>query len=261
MHQLLVLFGGKELEEIMCAKSAEKIYKYHVVNLRSIEIALKHIAISGRKAISTKNEKAEESFVRLYAFLLGAWAETRLKKLLYERNGFDDIERDKICNERTQLDQWLKAVEVAFRKHFGIPHAPLSNKTLSFTFFTRYEELKNILNQDLRSIIEIRNKLAHGQWIYPFNSEGNDIDEEKFRRLKEENILHLQFKKELMVQVAQIIHDLVVSLPTFDRDFDIHYKQIIQTRNNLKNRSYLKYRNLMIEKYQRGIEKRRRLRA
>ncbi len=122
-------------------------------------------------------------FVRLYALLLGAWAETILKKLLYEKNGFDNIARNKICSEHTQLDKWLKAVEIAFRQHFAISHAPLSKLTLPFSFFSRYEELKDILDKDLRSIIEIRNKLAHGQWIYPFNSEGNDIEEEKYRKV------------------------------------------------------------------------------
>jgi len=245
----------------MCAKSAEKIYKYHVANLRSIEIALKNTSLSARKAISEENIKATESFVRLYAFLLGAWAETRLKKILYEKRGFNSEERERILGEKTLLQQWLKSIELAYRKHYKIAHVPLTEKTIPFTAFARFKELNDILEHDLRSIIEIRNKLAHGQWIYPFNNVGTDIEEDKYLKLKVQNILHLQFKKKLISELSQLIHDLVISLATFDRDFDSNYKQIIHTRNNLRHRSYSKYKKLLIDKRQRGIEKRRKLKA
>ena len=241
----------------MSTKSAEQIYEYHVANLRSIEIALKNTASSARKSISEENVKATESFVRLCSFLLGARAETRLKKLLYEKNGFNSNEREIILRESTQLQQWLKTIEIAYRRHYKISSSPLDKETLPFTAFARFSELNDIIEQDLRSIIEIRNKLAHGQWIYPFNNDGNDVIQDKFLKLKDENILHLQFKKKLISELSQLIHDLVISLVTFERDFDFHYKQIVNTRNNLRNRSYIKYKNTLIEKRKKGIKNRR----
>ncbi len=49
----------------------------------------------------------------------------------------------------------------------------------------------------LRILIEIRNKLAHGQWIYPFNNEGNTVDPDKFKLIDKENLQSLQFKYSL----------------------------------------------------------------
>ena len=126
--------------------AGSKLYKYHVSNLRSIDIAIKNTAISSRRAIAEKNHKSTDSFVRLYAFLLGAWAETRLKKLLFEPTGFQETERQLILSQTTQLDKWQKAVEVAFRKQYDVPSAPFTEHTLPFTAFARYSVISGILN-------------------------------------------------------------------------------------------------------------------
>lgn len=235
----------------------KKLYRFHVTNIHSIEIALNHSALSARAAISEENQPATKSFVSLYALLLGAWAENRLRKLLYESNGLLAAEREVITAQSTQIDQWLKVIEVAFRRHYDVPSAPLSNQNLPFTASARYEVLKQILEQDLRNVIEIRNKLAHGQWVYPLNSEGTDIEQGKYQQLNKENLPSLQYKKSLLTSLADIVHDLVVSLPTFERDFDQNYRKITSTRNNLNNRSYEKYAAQLVAKRKRGIQRRK----
>lgn len=234
-----------------------KIYQFHVANLRSIKIALNNTALSARQAIAEENQRAIASFVRLYALLMGAWAETRLKKLLYERNGFTEDERTRVLTQTSQLEQWQKLVEVAFRKHYGIPHAELTSANLPFTAHARYASLVNILDNNLRVVIEVRNKLAHGQWIYPLNNEGNDVETNKYTLLNKENLPSLQYKESLITGLADIVHDLVVSLPTFERDFDANYSKITNTKNNLTNRKYGKYVATLIDKRKRGIAKRK----
>jgi len=237
--------------------SDSTLYKYHVDNLRSIEIAIKNTAISARKAISEENTQAINCFVRLYALLLGSWAEIRLKKLLFEQNGFTVKQRNLILSQPTQVEKWLKAAEVVFREKYSVPSANLTDSTLPFTAHARYSSLNNILKKDLRLVIEIRNKLAHGQWIYPLNNRGDNVDQEKYRQLNNENLPSLQYKLSLISSLADIVHDLIVSLPTFERDFDKHYRQISTTKVNLNNRKYEKYSAMLVKKRQRGIERRK----
>jgi hypothetical protein len=234
-----------------------KLYKYHVANLRSLEIALKKSAISARTAISETDKPAVESFTRLFAFLLGAWAETRLHKLINENSAFSDENKTKIYSQGSQLEQWLKTVEISFREYYQVPRADLNHTTLPHTAFHRFNTIYSIINDDLKSVIEVRNRLAHGQWIYPLNSDCTDVEQEKYTLINNENLLSLQFKKSLITTVADVIHDLVVSQPTFERDFDMHYKSIISTKTNLANRDYNKYIVGLIAKRNRGIEKRR----
>jgi hypothetical protein len=236
------------------AATDKKLYRFHVTNIHSIEIALNHSALAARSAIAENNKPAIKSFVSLNALLLGAWAENRLRKLLYENNGLSAAERELVTGQPTQLDQWLKVIEVAFRKHYNIPNAPLNDSNLPFSANARYSVLKEILERDLRSVIEIRNKLAHGQWVYPLNSDGTDIEDGKYQQLKNENLPSLQYKKSLLTSLADIVHDLVVSLPTFERDFDRNYKKITNTRSNLNNRSYEKYAAQLVAKRTRGIQ-------
>ena len=161
----------------------KKLYKFHVKNICSIEIALNNSALAARSAIAEQNEPAIKSFVSLNSFLLGAWAENRLRKLLFEDSGLSDSERCTVISQSSQLEKWEKLIEVSFRKHYNVPTAELNESTLPFTATARYKVLKEILDQDLRSIIEIRNKLAHGQWVYPLNSDETDIEQGKYQAL------------------------------------------------------------------------------
>ncbi len=181
-----------------------------------------------------------------------------MRKLIYEPKGFDDLERDTIRAENTQLKQWQKAVDVAFRRQYKIPKAPITANVLPHSAHSRYVALSDMLASDLSSIIELRNKLAHGQWVYPLNSDGNDVAQEQMDALRVENLLSLQFKKRLLESLSAIIHDLVVSKPTFERDFDDRFRIIVETRRNLQNRDYAIWAERMRQKYQRGKAKRSR---
>jgi hypothetical protein len=236
-------------------KSPDKLYRFHVTNLNTVNTAIRRVGLTLREAISKEEKETIHAFVRLYAFLLGAWIECRLKKLLFEQNGFDENERALVLANNTQLDQWKYTIDLGFRKHYSIPRAKLSTNNLSHSAFARYQTLLTLLNEELRPLVEVRNKLAHGQWAYPLNNQGDDIAQEQMNTLRTENILSLQFKKTLVSHLAAAIHDLVVSRPTFERDFDKHFRNIEETRRNLKKRNYATYAQQMRDKYLRGKRK------
>lgn len=233
-------------------RTPEKLYEFHVKNLRAIDNAIECVSRPFRIAISQGEEDTIFTFVRLYAFLVGAWAECRLRKLIYEPRSFTEHERNIIRSKDAQLDKWLAAVELAFRSQYGVHRAELSEDTLSHATYSRFTTLQSMLDQDLRSIIGLRNKLAHGQWAYPLNSDENDIAQEQMDALRTENLLSLQFKRSLISYLSDAIHDLIVSRPTFERDFDEHYRAIVNTRRNLRTRDYTKYVSQLQDKYERG---------
>jgi hypothetical protein len=230
-------------------KNQSKIYKYHVNNLKEIELGINHIKRLIRAEIASKDpQNSVKSLLRLYAFLIGAWAETRLKKLINEKNGFNDLERNNIESKSTQLEQWKFTVDLAFRKHYSITKAELNQKTLGVTSNARLEALHSTLSNELKIIIEIRNKLAHGQWIYPFTSDGKKIDEEKFKLINLEDFQSLDYKYDLIRHLANTIHDLIVSIKTFERDFDSNFNRLEQTRTRLNTQNYEDYKALLIAK-------------
>lgn len=236
-------------------KADIELYKYHVENLKQLESAIKAISQPYRKAISSQNQKQVTTFTSMYSLLLGSWAEVRLLKMLFEENGFGVDDRKRVLSRDTQIDKWKCAVTVAFSKHYKAKK--ISVRQIGHTAFRRYSTINEIIEQDLRPIIEIRNRLAHGQWFYLLNAELNDIAQSQMTAMRKENLFSLQFKKTILSWISALVNDLIVSIPTFERDFDRNYQQLLGTKQNLLNRSYDSYKAQLIAKHQRGLKKRR----
>lgn len=236
---------------IPAVRSPSKLYSHHVANLRELELAINHTARLARSAIASRDpQRSLRSLLRLYSFLVGAWAECRLRKLLHEEFGFSEAERNEALQGDTQLAHWQSTVDIAFRKHHKVSKAPLDSRVLGVSHAARRTALHDVLASDLRIIIEIRNKLAHGQWVYPFNNVGTLVEAEKYRLINQENLLSLQLKFALLGHLADAIHDLVVSPATFERDFDNHFKKLEQVKTNLKVKDYAKYERSLVQSRQ-----------
>ncbi|MGD1156377.1 MAG: hypothetical protein ABSA41_11155 [Terriglobia bacterium] len=232
-------------------KSPDKLYRFHVENLRAVQVGLDKVLAAGRRSIALRQASAVPTYLRLYAFMVGAWAECRLLKLLYEPAAFSDAERQTIRDE-TALVRWVKVVETAFRRHYLIPAATLQPPALPKTAHVRLQVLTSVIQDDLRWIITLRNKLAHGQWAYPLTDDLEDIAQEQMDALRTENLLSLKQKASLIEWLCASIHDLVVSLPTFNRDFDRHFARIEQTRRNLATKDYARWVSQIKTKHDRG---------
>lgn len=232
---------------IQMTRNPSKLYTQHVANLRELELAIGHSERMAKSAIASNDpQNSLRSLLRLYSFLIGAWAETRLRKLLHEEFGFDAAERTLIESESTQLAEWQKCIEVAYRKHFRITRAELDQNSLGVAENARFRALNDSLENELRIIIEIRNKLAHGQWVYPFTNDGTKVEADKYRLINQENPQSLKFKFSLVGHLADLVHDLVVSPITFQRDFEGHFRKLLQVRTNIQRKNYEDYKNSLI---------------
>jgi len=249
----MVHFGGLDLN-VTNMKNPSKLYGYHVKNLRELETAINNVSRLARSAIASNDpSKSLQSLVRLYALLIGCWAETRLKKLLYERSAFSQNERKDILLDKPQIEQWKRLVDKAIRKHHCVAeNTKITKISIGVASFARYEILHEVLDKELAIVIQIRNKLAHGQWIYPLNIGETGVNADFYQKINNENFLTLQFKFALVKHLAELIHDLVVSPKTFQRDFDPHYRKLEQARINLQRRKYEKYKNNLIASRQRS---------
>jgi hypothetical protein len=235
-------------------KSLEKLYQFHADNLRAVRAGLDDVLASARSAIARKRTSSVSTHLRLYAFLLGAWAEARLVKLVHEPSVFNSDERKAVLAKKA-LPRWHAVLEAAYRRHYNIPRATLGPPALTVTASARLQKLQEVLDDDLGSVITLRNRLAHGQWVYPLNEALDDVAEPQMKQLKQENLLTLKFKAAMIDSLCGCIHDIVVSKPTFERDFDGHFRHIEQLRIDLKRRSYTKWENSIVAKYEQGRAK------
>ena len=243
--------GWVSTEQGVALKTPDKLYRYHVANLRAIQRGLDDCLASGRQAVAMGDKFATTTHTRLYMLLLGVWAEGRLLKLLYEPNAFSDADRGAVRDEKA-LQRWHAIVEHAFRRHYKIPRQALQPPALPSTAHLRLTAIKSTLEDDLKPIVTLRNKLAHGQWEYPLNDVLDDVAQAQMDALRRENLLTLLQKRSLLEALCAAIHDLATSPMTFDRDWDKHFRQVAQTRANVARKSYATWCLQIQERYRRG---------
>ena len=231
-------------------RSQSDLYRFHCENLRRVSTGVDRIASASRRAIATSDSTTLESLIRLYALLVGTWAECRLKKLLYEPSA----DRAVIRGVMPQYDKWCMTVELAFRKHYDVKRAALNSSSLPFTAAARYAESLDLLKTELRPLIELRNSFAHGQWAYFLTNDEEEVNTDRMSAFKKENLLTLQYKRDLLTHLADLVNDLVVS-KAFDRDFDFHHKLIAHARDRLAKQEYSAYEVRLRDRYSRGRRK------
>lgn len=213
---------------------------------------MKQVARQLRLAVAHNDPSAENSLLKVYILLVAAKAECRLSKLLHQPHAFTATEIAKITTHTSHLNKWTSMVELCFRKRHNVPKATLSNHTLPHDSFTRYQSILEVLNNRLSIIIESRNKLAHGQWHYPINNKGTSVSYDIKSRIDKENPLSIQLKDKLVSALLDSLHDLAVSPPTFDRDFNKHYLRIQQLEIQLDKKPYNNWRSMLIARHNIG---------
>jgi hypothetical protein len=236
--------------------NTDQRYKAHVHNLRAVDSGCTHIFRELKRCIATRQTVATNVLLKTFVLLIGAWSEVRLLKLLHEPHGFLDPERDKILGGSSKIDQWKLCVELGFRRRYGVRSAVISRTSFPLTAYLRYQELNTLLEHDLRPIIEIRNKLAHGQWERALNNDLTDVSQAMMALLNTENALSANFKKNIVEALSRLVNDLVVGGNAFDRDFDVHYRTLEQARTNLRTRSYQSWCSSLQSKFERGTVRR-----
>lgn len=237
------------------ALTPTQLYRVHVENLRAVRIGLDRIERELRSAISRRDTESSSALLKILLLLMGSWAECRLRKLIYEQNGFDEDHRSYIEGGRSQLEKWNRAVEMGFRLRYGFPRANLNN-SLRVTPRLHFRTLNDTIDSDLKPIIEIRNTLAHGQWAKPLNSRHTNLSPTMIAAIRRENALSARFKLTMIECLALAVHDLIAGNHAFERDFDYHYMRLENARTSLQTRNYEDWRQSMIAKFDSGRVKR-----
>lgn len=235
-------------------------YKQHCENLQSLEQATKTVQRTLREYTSIEEEKNAYVYTKILSYLVNSWIEVRLMKLVYECGAFDDSEKSKIIKGGNLEKKWKTALDIAFCKAFSVnqPKNIKTQTTVPFSAKSQYDALLDIIKVDLLESSSIRNRIAHGQWLHAFTNDMMRINGTLTSKLRKENILMIQCRLAMFKSLAQIIHDLAVSKPTFQRDFDTNYKRIEEQRRNFRNIDYDSYKKNMIHKKEIGLERKRR---
>lgn len=231
-------------------------YERHCENLRMIERAITSVQRTLRDYVRKDETKNIYIYTKILSHLINSWAEVRILKIVFEKHAYTNSEKNRILGAGNVKDRWVTALGIAFSKAYKIPEKNIDDISVPFTQRICYKMLLRLLNEDLLDSNQLRNRIAHGQWVYAFSEDLTGFQDDLTGRLRQENIVQLQLKYKMFVSLAQIIHDLAVSRPAFERDFNGHYRKIEGQKINFHNRNFEDYKTMMVAKRQRFLQRR-----
>ena len=168
--------------------------------------------------------------------MVGILAEAHLRKIVSDPDGFNAKERRLLSQEGSQLDRWLRAVELAFRRHYAVPiHLEITTSTTTVSVPGQHANLNSLLRNDLGDVIQDRNKLAHGQWEWLLNNKETAFTGNAPFPL---NYLAAYRRSVVIKNLASLIHELVVSEPTFQRNYMSFYQTITTMQAKINGPDY-----------------------
>ncbi|MDG4666059.1 hypothetical protein [Mycobacterium sp. 236(2023)] len=198
-------------------------FEKHADNLAEIRKFRIQIERLHKSAIRRNAAPEISALSRTQYLTIGIEAEAILRKIVADPTGFNDVEREVIWSVRSKVDQWLQVLDLAFRRHYQILlHRPLDS-ALAAIPLTRYEELHAVVDDDLRPIVEQRNKIAHGQWVWQLKSRKENEFISGGPQSSTPDYLTLSLYSKMLDEIASLVLDLVVSRPTFEREFNSGY--------------------------------------
>jgi len=217
------------------------MYEAASQNYREVEKALTQLERSITSALRRNDESSVEALARLQLLLTSVKAEARLTKIAYTPKGFALSERAAVLAEKGSLERWKMAVDTAFRRHYRVPAASSLSSTLDHDTLAKHSTIHSLMANELKLAISLRNKLAHGQWIFPFNTALSAVEPSIMGALNAETTLTIRFRDRLLTQLGNIVVDLVVSAPSFEARFNEYFVHIRRYKRLLADEDYTRW--------------------
>lgn len=235
-------------------KTKEQLFNAHQKNLRAIEKAIKHVELAIKNHIRLEQSSQVKSFTRVLSLLVSMWADVNLQKIVHSPNAFSQVEIDYILDKSKLTDKWLTTLDIGFQHAYNLKE--VTEEKLKHTPRSRYISLRKLINEELASSLEERNRLAHGQWERAFTSDLKDFSSDLTKRIINDNVLEIRYRHTLLKILAKIVLDLAVSPSTFERDFDDNYYKLERKRDKNNLLDYKTYNQTLKNKARRGNIKR-----
>lgn len=190
---------------------SEEIFEACCKNVKALKSERKMLISSFNDALRKNSIKDIELFTKIYAFLYSAYAEVSFQKLINIPNGFEQSVINEIQRQRNLEEKWTKCVNMAL--------VHICECTEKGAFANKSQSLNRILNKYIIGPSQIRNKIAHGQWIECLNNDCSGLNCEFTNEIRRLDFVKLDRLFTIYDMFQQCIIDLILSPRTHYRDF------------------------------------------
>lgn len=237
----------------------DELCEAHAKNRAKLGQAITHLGIVLNTAIRNEAKEQEYALIRVISILWMAWLESSFSCILHSKNVLTDNQVSHIKALPSEAQKWQGLCEFLFRlQYLGGKQKKLTRVNLGVSAHTRFTLMNEVLNEYIAPFIELRNKLAHGQWHIALTNDGTDKNPEMTStvwKLSKRELLLIKSISEAFVRLHSM---LIVGKRQFEADFDKVFGRIdlaaeeIDTRYavaiNTLRRSVAKKKNAPIAK-------------
>lgn len=181
----------------------KNIYILQSRNVRYLKKIQKNLTMDINKCLIKKDLFQLHVKTKYYAMLYSSVSESQFVQILYTPNGFRYSEIVEIKKQRNIVDSWNSMIDIAFKKVGKVEqNSDLKKKS---------EKIKKIIDEYIRKPQELRNKIAHGQWIHALNSENTKENIDTTKRIENLDVVQISIWFEVHQYLCFIIRDLIQS--------------------------------------------------
>lgn len=202
-------------------------------NHQEIRRAQVQLERSINRFVKERDMDSVKALTPAHALLISIKAEARLTQIIHLAGGLGTAQRSKVLAEGKAVDRWFSLLDVGFRRAYRVKSSTALAEGLPHDALAKRSTLHQLVDNELEHLISLRNKLAHGQWVYPLNTALTAIEGVSLTRLRAENTLTLKFRDNLLVELGSVAMELVSSGPGFEAGFERHFTKIRDNRNAL----------------------------
>lgn len=143
---------------------------------------------------------------KFFSLLYSAWSETQFHQIVFTPRGFSYSEIQRILNYKKKngiAQAWELMLTDAMRK--------VGDTSQKGDLANRLKNLKKITKKYISEPSEIRNKIAHGEWVNAMNNKNTAINSSASATLQNLDPVEIEKRFEVHRFLGYIVRDLVQS--------------------------------------------------
>lgn len=214
------------------------MYEAASKNFREVEKALTQLERAINHSVRNNDRSSVQALTRAQLLLVSVKTEARFTKIIFMPDGLSTEQRELVLNQPNALSRWKEAVDLSFRRHYKVRPGQTFARVLDHDVLAKHHTLHDLIDNELRLLILLRNKLAHGQWVTPFNTDLTAVEGDSMRLLRTETTLSLKYRDNMASLLGHTVTDLVKSGPDFEGKFNGYFRKIRENRENLANHDF-----------------------
>lgn len=150
-----------------------------------------------------EDRRSITDYTRLYALVFSAWSEAQLVQILHTPNSFCGKEIQRVQKKNTISAKWKQMISIAFDKS--------GNARRNESIKRRTEQVEFVIDNYIFPMSQIRNKIAHGQWIEVLNGTHTAKNTDLTRRVVSLDHAQIDATFGIHEHLGKIVRDLMQS--------------------------------------------------